>query len=560
MTKFLRLIFTSAIIVWGLSGCVPDLEALRKTTLAEWNPDLAVPLVDDTLALNQIATNSSESGNLQINPGRDNYYFLQFQGFSKSQTLGELIQIPDQILPAISIPTGSAAFPVLAVLAKDSTLPFSVGEGRSINFMRIREGKLFINVRNDLRQDIKLSLVFKDIINAANGDTLQRKQIPVLARTTYSDELVLNNHDLNLIRSSGVDSNNIRVAVRAEIMGPVQGLPVRTDEGVFCSFLMQEMKFNYLEGNFSNFILEDKEESVKLSTFSRTLFNKDNRVYFDDPKIVGRFRTSIGTRLQFNMTNFTTEAGGGVSRRLTGPGIDALDPLIMNGATKINPTVVGPTPLRTDTAYQLIDKNNTNIVSGDFFGFFESSPDRMLFKVKALALANGSRQFGFDTSSIRINTQIILPLNGRATQLGIQDTFKVSFPVNDPQYQYIDSIQIRTVMTNGFPFLLDGQFYFVSNSGEYIDSLITSPNRRLSDEAQIDNDGKVIPGTAPRVSRIFKIKADRYARIQRLTDIIVFRGFMKTTNAEFNRNMKIYPEYKIRLQMGVQVRAKLKFE
>ncbi len=560
MFKFLRFFSITAFLIWGLSGCVPDLEALRKTKIADWNPDLAVPLVDDTLALTDIASNSAESGNLQINPGTDNYYFLQFKGFTVSQQLSDLIKVPDQILPSINIPTGTAAFPVGNVLAKDSTLPLSIGDGRAVNFMRFREGRLQISIRNDLRQDVKIALVFKDIINSVNGDTLQRKNITIRARSSYSSDLVLDNHDLNLIRPSTTDSNIIKVSFRAEIVSQVQALPVLPNEGVFCSMVMQSVNFRFIEGNFNNFTIQDQEQSVSLSTFRKTLFNRDNKVFFADPRIVGRFKSSLGSSISFNMSDFATEAGGGAVRSLSGPGVDALNPLILNGATKLGSGSIVPTGLRMDTAYQIIDRNNSNIVSGDFFGFFESSPDVMRFRAKASSIPNGRRQFGFDTSSFRINTEIVLPFNGRAVRLGIQDTFKVSFPVNDPDYQYIDSIQIRTVFTNGFPVKLEGQFYFVSNSGEYIDSVITVNNRLLADEAQVNTDGRVIPGLSPRVSRIFKIDSKRYERIQRLTDIIIFRGFLRTTNSDFGRDIKIYPDYKVRLQMGVQVRALLKFE
>jgi hypothetical protein len=286
----------------------------------------------------------------------------------------------------------------------------------------------------------------------------------------------------------------------------------------------------------------------------------DNEIFLAEPSVFVQASNSSGIPGIANITGLSSQVLGASPKVLTGTAVDTLANFRLKVA-KLTSPIIGPGPTRLDTTKFLLDKNNSNLVTGNFVGFFENSPQKLNYSIRASTNPLGNyldkSQFAFDTSSMRVKVTIQLPLKGRVKRLSIQDTFLVSLPVNDPEYQVVDSAIIRMLVTNGFPCQVAGQLLFVRNDGLIVDSLTRNPDgERIALAAAIDANGKVPnQDNQPKYTKLFKIDGARYERIQRNTDFIVFRASMQTTDIANNRDVEIFPEYRLRAQLGVQVRT-----
>ncbi|MCB0856352.1 MAG: hypothetical protein KDD63_29235, partial [Bacteroidetes bacterium] len=120
----------------------------------------------------------------------------------------------------------------------------------------------------------------------------------------------------------------------------------------------------------------------------------------------------------------------------------------------------------------VIDRTNSNIRNG-----VAISPKAMTFAMDLFASADPDLtelNFAYDTSRLKVNYALELPLAFRLDQVRVRDTFGLE----GQQFENIDYVDFLIISENGLPFTIDLQGYFLDQNGTVLDSI-------LEDEAEI---------------------------------------------------------------------------
>jgi hypothetical protein len=197
------------------------------------------------------------------------------------------------------------------------------------------------------------------------------------------------------------------------------------------------------------------------------------------------------------------------------------------------------------TSAVTLNNSNSSIVN-----FIQQQPEWVIYRVNAISNPAGNviQNFVLDTSRLRINVEVELPLYGRAQDFSLIDT--TAFELKD--IDNIESLTIRTDVTNGFPFEAGCQIYFLDENFMLLDSLL-KPYQNIIPSAAIDASGKV---TVPaHLTTDIVIEQSLLPNVLKSKNVVI-----KSTASTANNgttHVKIYSDYRFAVKLGAK--AKLKF-
>ncbi len=537
--------FLVVVLIFTISSCVKDNFEFDKLTKTQWNPNLAVPLVYSSLTIEDLLVNKNSGGLIVV--GADKFCTLVYKGNLFSLMAKDVITIPNQqptpfsaslTAGEISAFTGAGTI----TLPYSQTVTFDSGvNGPKIDSVIFKTGNLDIALSSDFKYSGQIKIIIPNAKKngVAFTKTLQftyTGTVPVLSTT--SGDLAGYKFDMT---NGGTAFNEFVVNLEVTLSG-TGSTPLVTDQ-ITLTQTLSNMTFDRIFGDIGQMSLSPDVDSVDISIFKNVLGT--GAFTLADPKIKFLIYNSYGVPINASLSQFEGYTPGGGSFAITGA--PTLLPIQSPGFNQIGQMLLD--------SFSLENSTPSNIAS-----VINNTPKYLIYQLASQTNPAGGAthaNFVLDTSRLKVDMEINLPLYGTAMNFVLQDTMPFNFGETMPDE--VDYALIRTFNSNGFPFDVDLQIYFVDSLYNKLDSLVV-PNQIILKSGIVNttvgdpNYGKVISPSATTLdavltrTRLVNLKPAKY---------LLIRALANTANGG-TTNIKIYSNYKLDVKLGLQVQVKAK--
>ena len=549
--KIQRLTLTG-FMVMGLAACTDDFDKLNDPKLATIEAEWALPVLDTRLTAREMVDLQENEEQLLVYPDGRLYYF--YEDSVQSALARDIIELPAQTSPDIPFNFGN---PTNNPVVRETQISLFF-EGVQPKRVDLRRGLLEVGFRSSINTPYTLDIVFPSSETISGTPFTTRIDIPAAENgaVRVENQIVMPPTSLFFERPFGqVVLLPIRLIAVFDDPSQVGAMPMTAN------FRLSQMEYSFIQGLFGSIELIDPSlKEVPITLFDRNIRREDVR--FEDPRV--RFTISNGFGFPaFTATSFLGARSENGTTRLLGPGVSALNPLRMPAATIIGSGVAPETePGRT---VRLIDATNTlnNGVNGikDVLG---DIPQEVVYDTRA-SISSG-RGFVRDSSRLKVNVGLEIPLDGSVKRLVFRDTIGLEIP-DDRDEPGVEgkSAKVRFIVNNGFPVEAGVQVFFKNDRYQTVDTLFRagdegfprSPNTGgiLVGAASVNANGRVTADGANETSAVITLDRERYERLRDRATVAITEVFMQTQDSEFEQPVVVEDDHQIRLRLGLRAKG-----
>ncbi|TVR83413.1 MAG: hypothetical protein EA412_00910 [Chitinophagaceae bacterium] len=527
------------LFVLSSTSCLKDNLDFDKMTTTEWTPEFAVPLVFASLSVYDIITeDTSELFVIDQNTGQ---VALAYSGSLISFDIRDIIQLPDlnfEYLFNLSSQEISDFVNNGAITKSESyTYDISAQTDLKIETLVIEEGILELEITSDIQHSGELIV---SIPGMERNNVPFEVTIPLDyngSQISVTESVDLSNYTIEM--NSGTQGNN-EIGIQYVFSAEYEGQPITVADLIRIDHTFEKLEFLKIFGDIGEHTLLEQEDTINID-----FFDNNQAGFFDlvSPYVQLSIANSFGLPIDIEIQTFQTR------NFYTGEETDVFftnfsNPFGLN-APAFNE--VGETAFTNLN----IDDQNSNLGS-----LLHSAPQQLIYRLFAVSNPGSATSpvdlpnFITNESQFRVDTEIILPLEGLAYGFVLRDTLDFSF---GEQIDEVDSMALRIVIDNGFPFNANMQVYFADENFVVMDSVFSSSGEIIL-SGETDSDGIVI---APK-RKITDIEFSRQ-RIDNMTNAshVIIESGMKTTNALDGETVKILDEYTINVNLGLFLAGKV---
>jgi hypothetical protein len=431
----------------------------------------AIPLINTSVDLEDIFNGrETEDTDLVIYP--DSSMSLFYSGDVLMQTAGDIF--PD-------IPGGLP----IDVRNKRDTIPLPFQRLLLLQANLTGDSLAFL-ISSPLEEDVDVTIRVPSLTR--NGEILE-----VSKRIEYKGEIPV--EDFVIVSMDGLILELYENALIVEYDAvDLQGQEVDIN-GV--SLLYNIMTYSYLEGFFTKNDVDIPGDRIEIEVYDSWI---NGQLYFEEPKVTVAVDNSFGFPVRANINYLRVIGRDGEKVDLESPINDQIDfdypELSEIGTVKTN--------------IIRYDETNSNIEE-----ILNIQPVVLEYDIDAVANPDrDSTIIGFvtDTSFIRINVTVELPIQGWADRFTARDT--VELELNE--LADVEEAEFKLILDNGMPVNVDIQATFVDSAYSVLDSLFTSGPLSIA-SAQVNARGEAVGSTETVTfetmdkTRLDRINGTRYA-------------------------------------------------
>ncbi|MEL6133127.1 MAG: hypothetical protein AAFR59_07140 [Bacteroidota bacterium] len=431
-------IFALILCLWGMLGC----EILDETTriqTPDWQPDIAIPLVDTKVSIEDLLNGVDSATFLTLDP--EGRIGLTYETDLITATGKDIVEVPNLVIP---MPTQNVAF----------TFPLT-----DIRKVGLGSGQLQLSFESLIPDAFEVTLTIqgleKDGVDFAQTFTFNGSGSQSASADVADYLLAFINGELSL-------------SYQARLIG--SNTPVVLDQVVV---ELEQLTYNYAEGYFGNYVFDLANDS---SSFTASPEARSARFRLDDPRLTLLIDNSFGVpiRVRFQELEFVQQDGVGINivSQALQDGIDINYPALDEAGTF----------KETEIEFS---KANSNLADA-----LTEIPLALDFDVDAITHPNNDpSEIGFvtDTSEFTIGIRTEIPLRGEMSGLRLTTT-------RDAGLAEIDQVKeanLRIITTNGIPLETQIQIYLLDAQSQVLDSLFEERQQVLAG-ALVDDAGDVI--------------------------------------------------------------------
>lgn len=458
-----------------------DFSNLEKPTL---EPTVGIPLGSLTYTMRELI---NKVGDTQLNLEEDSTSLIQLTYYdSASFNSGdEIISIEDVLnSEKIYVPATSPSSESQVVTVNENfTFKYPAENNEQIDSIFYKSGEMVLTVTSylahDLTYNIQIANTRKQSDNSAatfTGD--------LTANSTKSSFLDLSGYKTQL---SFTEENGNVFGLAADIsifVGPDEGIAI--NDSIDISLLYRGQEFNLIYGKFGQDTIDVGNETLDVKFFSDL---GESGLRFGSPEINLNFKSSFGLPLGVLFSGMygvdSTESG--------------VDTVYLTGQAATIPQIIEGADTPGEFTFSTISLNPNNSSIRNLLGV---SPNTIGFSLTSITNPDdpGLSNFVIDTSRISTTIEMKLPM-----ELSLDDlTQEVSFDLGGGlEFDAADSVSIRIVADNGFPFSAAVQLSIIDDN----DSSLYSVPSKLVLEAPFLNLQGVVSQARRQVSDIPMNKA-----------------------------------------------------
>ncbi len=429
----------------------------------------------------------------------------------------------------LKVSGGSVVFPSGDVVDQTLSVDMSLGNGETINSLKLKSGSIDYVINYGIKEDADLII---ELPYANNGISSFRKVINInsnnITETNVSGSFSLAGYTLDLT-AGGTSVNTIEARILASITSSGIAVPFTQTDGVTADLTLSGLEIEYLDGYLGVQAFSLEKDTVNLN-FDQLDF--DGEITLADPRLTLKITNSFGMSLGADLGNIMAESEE--------------TSLLLNGLDSV--TIGAPSTIG-DSITTLIEINKSNTNIDDILGI---NPSRMIFEMTGSTNPGIGPHINFitDESYVGISMDVEVPLYGSVSGFVLTDT--LDFPTD--AFENVLKGTIRTFIKNEFPVDVNVQAYFVDEFYAPLDSLGTAPINVLK-AISVDVNGEQDANSEEYVtdielteSMVENIKAAKY---------IILSSGLSTSNEEA---AKFYTSYGMDIKLAVWAKVKVNLQ
>ena len=464
----------------------------------------AVPVGSAVLGWDDVINNISDASVIQIDP--DGLVHLNYQGVIQSFKGSDVADFVDQFTaPLVFIDT----FVVL---------PFSAPQGIDIDFAILSDGGARFGYQSSFEEPIRVKITIENILTP-DGE-------PYVHETFHQDWPVDSLTDSISFKGHTILPSNDSIYVRYELF---KESSMEFDKADFIGATIFDFKVQYMEGFLGQEAFNINRDTIELDFFEEVL-NGD--LFVEEPKVNVVINNSFGfpIRSTGSIFNFFERDGGVLELETT-----ALDEI------NIDFPKLDEVGIKKVTTFPF-DNENSNLSD-----LILSRPVALEYEFRANAnpdLDTSIRGFLLDTSVFEIQVGVDLPLKGWAKNFVADDSLNIDIePIEN-----VESAELKIIIENELPLIVDVQGLFLDRMNNPIDSLFESAQPILSRDV---ND----PENSPTIETIYlPISSEKLNHIYSAEKLLILVEF--NTVGQSDQVVEILSSQQVDVKIGLKVELK----
>ncbi|MGK0366424.1 MAG: hypothetical protein ACI85O_003497 [Saprospiraceae bacterium] len=507
----------SFLAIISLATSCKNIDDLDGIEIVSTNSEFAVPLLSANFTLQKLLENFGELAEITIEP--DGCIRLTYEGEVLREGADIITSAINDVLPL--------GFPI-PVTENELILPFSVPSEYEFDFIRLKEGGLVYLFTLQSDDEVNLTMTFPNFL--LNGAPVEYNLSAVGGQASYSNLLAPTNLAGAVI--SPEEDGTLRVLYTAT---DADGNDFQFGSGGrnLAFTILDNLQFDYLEGYLGEEVFDSSPGEIVIDFFDEFIRGD---VWFQDPTLTMTIENSFGMPVGSQADYFEVITIDGEVLPLRS---DELGPDLQ---LDFNYPALDEVGESKETVY-VFNKDNSNIDS-----ILGSSPAIIRYDVNALPNPGQDtdlRGFISCESEYIVKIKADLPVYGRATDFGAQDTFDLNF--ND--YEGIKSVEFKIITENELPLDIDMQIYFVKDDNSIVDSLFTEMTTVIA-SSEIDAAGNSISSSKEEI--FVPVDAERFQKISsEANKVFVSTSFSTTDNGTIP--VKVLSDQQVQVRMGMKL-------
>lgn len=490
-------------IVMIMSAC-SDLRDVEDIEFRGDQTEYAIPILTSEVSLVDVFDRQDlEETELLILP--DSSLLLRYSGDVLSQTARDLF--PD-------VPGGLP----IGIRNENDTIPLPF-QRLILNKASLTGDTLAFGIVSNLEEDVRVVIRVPSLLR--DGQPIEFEQWLRYEGSLPVQELIITNMDgmsLELYNNSLIvqyeayDANGERVSI----------------EGV--TLLYNNMSYDYLEGFFTKNDVDIPGDEINIEVYDSWI---NGQLYFAEPKVTVQVDNSFGFPVRANINYLRVIGRNGQKVDLESPINDQIDFLY--------PELDEIGDIKTNIIRY--DETNSNIEE-----ILNIQPTILEYDIDAVANPDqDSSIIGFvtDSSLIRINVTVELPVMGWADNFSARDTIEI----NLDSLQNVEEAEFKLIVDNGMPVTLFTQLFFLDENNVVLDSLFSGEDLQVSTAVTKANGKAVSPVRTIRFELMDKDRLDKINGAQKAVLEVRFLTF----NAP-NQIVSIGAQDKLSVKLGAKVK------
>ena len=508
MTSNLSLL-SIALILALFSSCKVDPNDLNDLEVDAYEAEFAVPLFQAEVTLDEILMNVQEDTEMIIDP--DGTIRLRYKGDVLGRSSQDIFDIVAALVPISVIDT---------IVHETYDIPGSI----DIDFINLSVGQASVAFKSPHEEDVQMTLYIPQLIK--DGEIFSQS-----FDINYTGSVPIDGgrFGINLAGYTLKSEGDTLITVRYEAYNQA-GDRVKLDDFIV---LFTNLEYSYAEGFLGTDVYTVAADTIEIDFFNSWA---NGSVYFEDPRIRMTVFNSFGFPIDADFLYVDVETVNDGVLPLMSPFID--DGIRMNYPAL---SEVGQT---AETVFDF-SKDNSNI--REVLG---AGPLAVYYDLEAIPNPNidtSVRGFLTDSSLLRVQMEVELPIQGYADHFIVFDTFDLD--LTDYDTENVNYVEFKLITENETPLGVDLQLYFIDSQNTALDSLLT-PSQIVLESADVDEAGNSF-GKAEKI--IYQeYSAERFNKIKQAEKVVLKSDFT-TTNQELEQSVKILAGQSVAVRMGMKI-------
>jgi hypothetical protein len=489
---------------------------------ASWDIDIAAPLINSSLTINNILADSL----LQVNP--DSSLTIVYNNTLYSFFVDSLVTIPDTIKQLVfHIPANVDAPQGTQILNNTDNKTLDLGKAVMTKII-IKKGFVNLKIRNTISE--KILCKYEIPCASLNGNQLEETELVPASTASgainYFKKVDISDYTFDLTGTNGNSANILTSVMHAWIDPNGDTVHISNLDSLNILATFDSLEIDYAKGYFGT---QTVESGIKSADFD--LFNKitSGSISLEDMHLVLSVSNGFGvdaSLLIHEIKSINSNTGNTVTLNSSNLGS-------LINITRANETYNSADPV-SPSNYSL------NFDNSNFKQLIENLPDKMEYSIDVTTdpLGNIScgNDFVYNKYGFNADLNLEIPLSVIATQLTLTDT--IDFHLDRPETDIVNSGILTLIADNGFPFSAKSQIYLLDENNLIIDSLITTNSTIFS--APLDAQDKAIGKRKTKI--IIPVSGNRLDNIYNTKKVILK---VKFNTANQGHYIKIYSDYAI---------------
>jgi len=474
-----------------------------------YDAEYAVPLMNTSTTLTSVLENFDTTTFILI--GDDGLITLNYKGDVTGKTATDLFDII----------SGAAPFELSDT---NYYIPYEPVDGIDIDYAILKTGTFKAGFTNDHTEPVEVTITlpsmtkdgvpFSATFNASAGPG-------AIGGNIFTDGIDVSGYLLETIN----DTIFINYVAHRVNSGINDTLPT-------CGIIFTDLTASYLEGYLGNALYELDRDTIEIDFFENWTRGD---VVFEDPKLTLTVENSFGipVRSKANIVDVLTATGEVLE--LESDFLDSIDVAYPSLAE------VGQIKT-TNFAFNAQNSNIAEILSAnpvwvDYDMDAVPNPDSL----------TSIRGFVTDSSYIKVQVEVELPIWGSADGFIARDTFAVNFDT----YGDVDHVEFKMITENEIGLNVGMQLYFADENNVLLDSLLPTVETVMA-AAPVDNNGNATD--VSEKTTFFSYDATRFDRIRNAKKLFLNATFSTIDNG--TQSIKVYADDEVRVRIGMKLGIK----